>query len=206
VQLQGGSRLVAQGEVKLGGGLLSLLESSDMAGDGNVILGSGSTLRLDHGIGFSGSLAVDGTLTLTSGSVVFDLAGTLALGASGTINNPGRIEVGGFVDLGGTLVGNAPVIRPGGGVQISGIQLNGVGAVPQNWSSTEGLFPRVTVVVDCRGPAGSVLSLETSFDLRVWHTTAAAAEALAPGEFRLTVTVPAQGHQFFRLNVLKGMP
>ncbi len=85
--------------------------------------------------------------------------------------------------------------------QISGIQLTGGELVAHLRTSTESLSELLAVSLKCRAPAGSRLSIETSLDLRAWRPAAAVSEELAPGEFRLTMMLPAQGHEFFRLKV-----
>ena len=44
------------------------------------------------------------------GLVVVTVNAPLTLGATGTLNNPGTVRAASFIDLGGTVVGNAPVL------------------------------------------------------------------------------------------------
>ena len=165
---------------------------------------SGATLYVDHSLAFPGSVTVDGTLTLASGGVSLGIQGILTLDASGTINNPGAISAGSFVNNGGVINGNAP--DSNGLVVLRITRVAVVGPTPQSQvrnPSTATPRPR-TVSLECQGLPGHTFTVETSLDLRQWQPIAAECTETSPGVFRVSVSVPDADRRFFRLRTSAG--
>jgi hypothetical protein len=55
-------------------------------------------------------LDIGGALQITNPAVLLQVAGSLTLESSGELLNSGTIKVGAFVNNGGTIIGNAPVV------------------------------------------------------------------------------------------------
>jgi hypothetical protein len=185
INLFGSNRFEVTGDATLEGGLVNLVESADMAGDGTLSILSGATLRFDHAVSFPGSMLVSGTLTTVSGTS--RIGGTLTLGVGGVVNNPSALEVGAFSDLGGTVNGAMPIVvgfGPGG-FTIRTIQLEDpILGTRRAGPTIEG---EARVVLECSGPAKARFTLEVSSDLRGWRALSAVVEEISPGRYRVQV-------------------
>jgi len=82
LRLEGANRIALEGSITSGIGLLEMSGSSSISGAFTLTVASGSTLRFDHSSTIPGSITVEGTLTLTSPSVVVTINGRLTLNAA----------------------------------------------------------------------------------------------------------------------------
>jgi hypothetical protein len=106
VRLYGLNILAIYGNATSAVALLDLVESSRVTGTGTLRIDPNALFRINHSVNFPGSLDVAGTFTQTGSGVVNRIEGTLWLRSTGTINAPGILSAGQFVNDGGTLNGN----------------------------------------------------------------------------------------------------
>jgi hypothetical protein len=198
--VEGANRVVLVGDQTLGGGTLNLYGSSSLVGTNLFIIASGAAVGLDHSTTFPGSLTVNGALTLTAATILFNVDGTLTLDTGGVINNPGTIRVGVFANNGGIIVGNAPTIRTGlGPLSIVGLTLTG-GSQTQGREAMAAVSP--SAVLDCRGLPGQNFVVESSVDCVHWSRVPTAVQEYSPGRFRASVPMGNGGRLFFRLQAI----
>jgi len=198
VQIQGSNRAVFDGDVTLNGGLLNLIENSSLAGTNLLTIANGAAFGLDHSLTFPGSITVDGALTLASSSVTFAIQGALTLDASGTLNNPGAIVAGAFVNNGGVINGHAPALHP---LVLRIIRAALPGALPHVGAETDAAVSPASrnVVLDCLGAPGQPFTVETSLDLVHWRSVEATCQETSLGHFRVSASAPEAARSFFRL-------
>jgi hypothetical protein len=199
IDLLGLNRFEVTGDATLESGLINLVESSQMAGDGTLSVLAGATLRFDHPVTFPGSMLVSGTLTTVSGTS--RIGGTLTLGVGGVLNNPASLEVGAFADLGGTVNGAMPVVvgfGPGGFTIRTILLEDPVLGTRRAGPTIEG---EARVVLECTGPAKGRFTVEVSTDLLGWRALSVVVEEVSPGRYRVQVPqgAPSGDGVFFRL-------
>ncbi|MEI6781670.1 MAG: hypothetical protein WCQ21_12210, partial [Verrucomicrobiota bacterium] len=198
-QIEGANRLVLAGDATLRNGLLRLIDSSTVAGTGQLTVGSGATLLLDHNVTLPGALDVFGTLTLANSGVTLRVAGLLTLESGGTLNNPGTVRVSSFAGLGGIIVGNPPIIAPLAAVRMTSIRVDpasaGVGS-----SNITPLAGRKLNLTWTSNP-GLHYSVERSSDFRNWVGTPAAIHELTPGHFEAVLTSAGGDHSYYRVRL-----
>jgi hypothetical protein len=85
--------------------------SASVSGSFTISNSPGGTITVAKAMTFPGSIDAGGTFVLTSGSLVVSDSGTFTLQSSGTLNNPGtNFSVCSFVNNGGAIIGNPPVV------------------------------------------------------------------------------------------------
>jgi hypothetical protein len=192
------TRLDLPSDVTLGISQVNFFANSGIAGSNLLTISAGSLILFDHSSTFSGSVTIDGGLTLNNSSATLTIAGTLTLDQSGVITNAGTVRVGAFVNNGGTIVGNAPVLIGAGQVaQITSIRLSySASSIPNSAVAGAG---SCQVVLSCRGPVGQRFIIQGSADLRRWSDESAAFTQASSGEIQVTISAnPATAH-FYRL-------
>ena len=143
-----------------------------------------------------GSMDIGGTLQLTNSSFTLQISGTLTLEASGTIINPGTIKAAAFVNNGGTITGNVPVIGP-----LASVQLQFTGPLHPPPAGAQGLSsgpPRSGFALSWSADPGRSFVVESSTDLVHWSVTAIPVNEIAPGQYEVDL-VPASEQGFLRV-------
>jgi hypothetical protein len=156
-------------------------------------------VSVDHNAAMPGSVTVNGTLTVSSASVTLTINGTLTLNAGGVLNNPGTVRVGAFVNNGGTINGNPPVMLSLGPTLLRIDQLQVMG---QSAGAT-GLHGDVatgrTLVLKWRAAPGDRFVVESSQNLQTWAEDAWTIIETSPGTFEATLPADQAGPRFYRL-------
>jgi hypothetical protein len=149
---------------------------------------------------FPGAVQVRGGFKTTSASVTVQISGTLTLQNGAVLENPGTIRVGAFVNNGGTIIGNAPIVGAGD-LRIEAISLVSAQGDP----SLEGLgeTPAASVVLRWRGQPGGAFVVEGSPDMRSWSSVSAVIQETPPGFYSGTLSKAAGENRFFRLMVVE---
>jgi len=207
IVLEGGNRIALTSDVAFGIGLLDMTGNSSISGAFTLTLAPGTTLRFNHSTTLPGSLTVNGTLLIASSSVTLTINGILTLQPAGSLDNPGTVRVGAFVNNAppANIIGNPPV--PIGGFaapQINGIQLVSPGAVGVQKAQIENSVREVRI--EWIGASGQKFALETSADLKRWQETTATIVELVPGSYQARLALPSNARQFFRLRLLQSQP
>jgi len=202
IRLEGSNRAVLAGDIAFGIGLLEMNGSSSISGAATLTISSGSEVRFDHSSTIPGSVTVDGTLTVTSASVTLTINGTLALNAGGTLNNPGTLQVGAFVNNGGTINGNAPLLIGGGSGAplINGIQL--ITSQPSSLQRAQASAALREVLISWSGRTRQAFVIETSADLRRWSDASATITEVAPGSYQARLAFSHKEQAFFRVRLV----
>ena len=209
LQLDGNNRIALLSDVTSGMGLISLTGSSSISGTATLTVGPGSTLRYDHSSTLPGNLTINGTLLVANSSTTLSIEGILTLNAGGTIDNSaaGVIPVGPgkFVNNGGTIVGNPPVISgPGLKTLLPALRIVRMtfveGTAPHLAGRKEHPVNSRRMTLECLGASGQPVVVETSTDLRGWSATSADVQETQPGRYRATLTIIGNGPIFFRVS------
>ena len=203
----GNNRLLILGNATLADGALRLTGTSTMAGYGRLLVATGATFWTDHSVTFPGTLDVDGTMTLSHAAITAQVNAALTLSTLGTLNNPGTVRAGFFLNLGGIIHGNTPVLigvagapqidfAPGW-LRIDGVALETTNAgVASKRSATDA---DVTIVLFWPGPPGLTFEVEMSNDLTGWSVAPADIQETAPGLYRGKVPSRSESAHYFRL-------
>jgi hypothetical protein len=164
--------------------------------------GSGGELHVNKTMTFPGNLTIGGLLRIANSTHTVTVAGTLTLAATGTIDNIGTLRVGAFVNQGGTLVGNAPVVvgLAANRVRIDTIELLESGLLTPGRPQLSDVLQ--TFVLTWQAETGAVFAVEISEDLVRWERPSAHVQELASGLYGASLIVPKAGHYFFRLERL----
>jgi hypothetical protein len=201
LRLEGANRLVLGGDTPWPEGLLDFAGSSSLAGAFQLALGPTGTLRFDHNSTIPGSIAVHGALTLTSSSVTVTIIQTLTLESTGVLNNPGTLQAGAFVNNGGTVNGNSPVVigLPAPAFAITTIELETV--VSQSTSGNPSLLvlaPK-TVVLKWIAFPGAEFVVEHSSNLLEWQEIPASVRETTGGHYEAGLYAHDNPQGFFRI-------
>jgi hypothetical protein len=177
---------------------LFLEGSSSVAGNFKLSNQPGGSIRIDHNLSFPGSVDLGGLLALAHPSTSVEVARTLTLEATGEIDNPGTLKVGEYVDLGGTLEGNPPVVvglpGPHSVPVIDDIRIvNGSTQRKVGEAASQGL------VVRWHGASAGGYQLSGSDDLVHWHAVGATVTAQAGGGWQATLPRPGNEWLFLRV-------
>jgi hypothetical protein len=194
LRLEGANRIALEGSITSGIGLLEMSGSSSISGAFTLTVASGSTLRFDHSSTIPGSITVEGTLTLTSPSVVVTINGRLTLNAGGVLNNPGtiRVGIGEFINNGGTINGTPPQDLAGTSVplQISGISITETPSTTLAKARQNGHARELVISISWSGRRGPSYAIETSADLVHWAVVAGTITEVASGSYQGRMTMP----------------
>jgi hypothetical protein len=169
---------------------------SSVAGAFKISNSPAGTILLTQSLTLPGSLDIGGALQITNPAVLLQVAGSLTLESSGELLNSGTIKVGAFVNNGGTIVGNAPVVSL---VVPMLIELVRVPA-----SQTGGPQPRVSVqaqdsyLLRWVAPAGQSFILESSTDLVHWTPRTTTVRHIALERYEANLA-QVKEKEFFRL-------
>ncbi len=201
LRFDGANRLVLGGDTVLNIGLADFGSTSSIVTSNSLTIASTATVRFDHSSTINGPVVVNGTLTLNNAAATLRINATLTLNASGTINNSGTLSVAGFVDNGGTLNGNPPVLlspNPAP-LRIERISLTetNTGAVGPGDVSAAGTGRMVKL--KWRAASGTRFIIEATSDLRTWVELPAVITESNPGSFEATLPAGPAGARFYRL-------
>ena len=164
--------------------------------------GAGGEVHVNKGMTFPGDWNVAGLYRIADPAHTVTIAGTLTLASSGTIDNSGTLRVGAFVDNGGTLIGNAPVVVGLGPnmVRIDSVDLLESGLLTPGRPQLSEIVQ--TVVLTWRAESGALFAVEMSEDLTTWRRPSAHIEELVPGLYGASLIVPKAPQYYFRLERL----
>ncbi|MCL4177942.1 MAG: Ig-like domain-containing protein [Verrucomicrobia bacterium] len=197
VRIYGANILAVNGTATSAVALLDLVDSSQVTGSGTLTIADGSTWQINNNITIPGSVIVHGTFKLTANSVTVTVQGTLVLEANGTINNPGTLRVGEFIDNGGTLIGNPPLVIGPQSVRIDSIEL--IPGSPLLLQPRSHLPGALTVILRWQAAPGQSFNIEASSDLMAWTDIAADIAEIEPGVYQARLTVAGWPDGFFQL-------
>jgi hypothetical protein len=180
------------------GALNVILEgSATLSGDYLLSNRPDGTITFAKSMTVPGSLRIEGTLSLSSTSLTVTISGTLTLETGGVLNNPGTLRVGAFVDNGGTLIGNSPVVIGPQSVRIDSIELiPGSPSLLQPQSRAPGAL---TIILRWQAAPGQRFTIEASSDLMAWREIASDIAEIDPGVYQARLTVAGWPDGFFQL-------
>jgi hypothetical protein len=204
MELHPSGRLVVLANATLESGQLRLLGSTTMAGRGRLLIEPGAEFYVDHSLTFPGSIETRGLLRVAGAPVVLQTDGTFILAASGTLNNPGTVRVGSYLNFGGTIIGHAPVRMERTLIDLAGEAPEGTPTPADDTVEVTVLHvqngPRaLTVELRWLAPPGSRSAVEMSCDLRGWTPVAVPVTEIAPGSFAAQIGAVGESGCFFRL-------
>jgi hypothetical protein len=156
------------------------------------------TIVVNKTMTFPGDLLLRGVLRIPNAAHTLTVSGTLTLAASGTIDNSGQLRVGALVDLGGTMLGNPPVVV---GLGPNMVRIDSLEVVDTSRLLTPA-GPQLeiqVVLLTWEGPPGAEFALQVSNDLVRWQPQSAAIEEVLSGRYRASLVVPLNSHSFFRV-------
>jgi hypothetical protein len=201
IRFEGGNRLLLLADVSSG---ISMDFSgvSIIAGANLLTVATGTLLRFDHTTIIPGSVTVEGTLAVIGSPVTLSISGTLTLAGTGSINNSDTIRVGVFVNLGGAITGNAPVvvgpaIQP---LRIDHIQLTR--PITSGATPAPTIKSPETITLTWMAKPGSHFIIETSTGLKRWAEQPATVLETSPGVFHATFLLGGSKMDFYRLRVV----
>jgi hypothetical protein len=180
-------------------GRLSVLfeTSSSVTGAFKISNNPSGTMLLNHNLTVPGSMDIGGVLQITNSAITLQLSGTLTLEASGSLLNSGTIKAGAFVNNGGAIVGNPPVIS----LAIPLLQV-----VKVLGSQSGGTPPRANVqaqesyLLRWTAPLSQPFVLESSTDLLHWTPRTTTVRQVAADRYETDVA-PVKSNEFFRLRL-----
>jgi len=188
------------------GALTVFFESSaSVAGAFTIFNAADGTLTFNKSMTVPGSITVAGVLTVGSSGLTVTISETLTLEATGTINNPGTLQVGAFVDNGGTINGNAPVViglpAPVFAITSLGFEGGSGQSADADSSVAFALAPQIVVLKWVADP-GTQFVLESSSDLIEWRETPASIEEGSDGHYEGRLFTPQDPSCFFRIRLV----
>jgi hypothetical protein len=178
--------------------------------DGNGDLGSGFVVSNEVGgllsIGRSmrvTGLTIGGRLKLLSADVRLTVDGLLTLNETGAIDNPWAIQASEFVNLGGAIVGNDPLIEEvAQNLLIGKIQIAQESVTElRTLSVSKALLPKLWISWEFKERTQFIV--EGSSDFRHWKDQIAEIEERAPGKYWGLIQ-PSNGSafSFFRIRAI----
>ena len=193
------SQLFLLSDVNFGSTAVSFSGNSSVTGNSRMSNGPGGQFLIDHNMTIPLSMTVGGQLTLTSPSLTVTLTRNLTLLTTGTINNPATFRVGEFVNFGGTVVGNAPIVI-GMPPTFAGVQITGFSLVPAE-NSTRPLRTSPTASVQLHWETESVgdFIIQSSMDLLYWRTVPAVVTQVSSSGYRADLPDSGASQGFFRV-------
>ncbi|MBN9691450.1 MAG: carboxypeptidase regulatory-like domain-containing protein [Verrucomicrobia bacterium] len=162
-------------ELNLGRLLVEFGPSVDVLGELTLRNDAGGVMAFSTANTVSGPLVVGGRMTVVATATgnfnALKLDDTLTLLSGGRLENSGEIRLREFVDQGGVVVGNAPVIRTVGPLRIEQIVVLPAIGSSVSRAEAEGAQagPGPQVVVRWAGEADGTYAVEFSSDLRNWE-------------------------------------
>ena len=190
-----GVELELQTGVDFGALSVTFRGASTVTGDFPISNSPGGELVLERDLTIPGDLNIGGVLRLVGASRKGVVGRTLTLAATGTIENPGVLRVGAFVDQGGTVIGNAPVVAgfaSGNTAVITSIRrertAGGIGP------STE-----TALIIGWKAPSVANFVAESSDDLVHWSVIPGEPSIVGPADFETRVAVPPGSQRFIRI-------
>jgi hypothetical protein len=176
--------------------------SASISGAYGMSNAADGTITLNKSMTIPGSAKIAGTLVLANSGLTVTISGTFILEATGVLNNPGTLRVGAFVNNGGTVNGNAPVVI---GLSPSSLRINTV-RFERGPASTEAAMqnarPTLQVVITWQAADSWGTVVESSRDLKHWSEQPSAVREVSPGSFEAVVSNIADTQCFFRLKRL----
>jgi hypothetical protein len=179
-------------ELNLGRLLVEFGPSVDVLGEFTLRNDAGGVMAFSTANTVSGPLVVGGRMTVVATATgnfnALKLDDTLTLLSGGRLENSGEIRLREFVDQGGVVVGNAPVIRTVGPLRIEQIVVlpaagSAGSAVSRAEAEAFAPAPGPRVVLRWIGESGRRYAVEVSSDLRHWSAVALLIREEAPGRF-----------------------
>ena len=148
-----------------------------------------------------GAMTIAGTLTVGGATFTVTINGTLTLETMGTLNNPGTVQVGQFVNNGGTINGNPPVLlSPGQApLRIEGISLTDAGIEASGPNDVRAAGAERTVTLKWHATPGDRFVIESTTDLRAWVKLPAVITESSLGSFEAALPAEGADARFYRL-------
>ncbi|MGV3771475.1 MAG: LamG-like jellyroll fold domain-containing protein [Verrucomicrobiales bacterium] len=182
-------------------GALNVTLEGNASVSGNFLISNsmGGVILVKKSMTIPGSLSIGGELEIAAANLTLTINGTLTLQSGGVITNPGVLRTGNFVNLGGTIEGNAPVVVGGSIATINSIQL-------MDASSGAVLRPNsvaITTSLQFSGAAGQSYAVEASSNLQTWVSVASQIQEISPGKYQAALTTSKSVALYFRVKQLK---
>jgi hypothetical protein len=175
-----------------------------LTGAFNLANGPGGTITVSKTMTFPGSMTIAGVLTIGDASFTATINSTLTLEATGVLNNPGTVRVAQFVNNGGTINGNPPLLLvPGPSpLRIERILLADSAAGGGGAGEVRPAGSGQVVVLKWRATPGERFGIESTTDLRTWTDLAAVVSETGPGSFEAALPAEGVALRFYRLRRL----
>jgi hypothetical protein len=164
---------------------------------------AGGNLLFNRSASVPGSIEIGGALTLADATLSLQINGTLTLAAAGVLNNPGTVRVGEFVNNGGTINGNPPIILFGGpGLQV--LRIDRIEAIEREPApiQRQSLAPPDKIaeaMILWSAEPGRRFDIQISHDLVHWHAHEVQILESSPGRYEAYFNVPRSQPCYFRL-------
>jgi hypothetical protein len=215
VRLNNNGTTFAPGTTLAGSGTLALLTPVTLQTDldvgtlqvvidgatftGNYTLSNqpGGALTFNRSVTFPGSLNIGGSLSLASDTLTVTVSRYLTLQSGSTLNNPGKLQVGAFVDQGGTINGNLPIVigLPGG---LGSVELLDLQTAPSPLARAAA-NPAFRFLLTWSSDEPGEFAVEASTDLRHWQRLNCVVENPEPGRYTAGLGFPSSPVLFFRV-------
>ncbi|MFO1460690.1 MAG: hypothetical protein U1G08_14955 [Verrucomicrobiota bacterium] len=193
-----GIELELQSAVDFGVLSVTFRGASSVTGNFPISNSPGGELVLERDLTIPGDLNIGGILRLVGTDRQGVVGGTLTLAATGTIENPGVLRVGAFVDQGGTVNGNAPLV--------TGLIAHNTAVITsiRRERAPAGVGPSTETALIIGWKAISMVNFvaESSDDLVHWKIVSGEPSVVGPASFETRVAVPAGSQRFIRIRWL----
>lgn len=180
-----------------------VIEGNGDLGSGFVVSNeSGGLLSIGRSMRVTG-LTIGGGLKLLSADVRLNVDGLLTLNEAGTIDNPGTIQASEFVNLGGVIIGNEPLVAEApqplliGKIEIAQESVTGL----RTLSVKTSLLPALRISWEFKERTRFIV--EGSSDFRHWKNQITEIEERAPGKYWAVIQSSEESvFSFYRIRVL----
>jgi hypothetical protein len=123
------------------------------------------------------------------------------------LNNPGTIRTDSFVNQGGTLNGNPPVLLGAGpNLRIAHLSVSARHLSAEAGPSAQLRLQTLAVSLECRGLPRQHFDVETSSDLVNWAAVPSTCSEISPGVFHVEMTITSANLNFLRLHLRQKQP
>jgi hypothetical protein len=175
-------------------------DSASVSGVFSLSCEPGGSITFSKSMTIPGFVSVAGTLTVGAANLTVTISETLTLEATGVISNPGTLQVGVFVDNGGTIIGNAPVIigLAAPVFAISRVQFEGGSTTTSEAGLAFATVPEI-LVLRWKSRPSETFVVESSPDLRDWQDMAASIDEVPAGDYEAWIFAPSDPQCFFRI-------
>jgi hypothetical protein len=171
-----------------------------LTGAFNLANSPGGTITVSKTMTFPGSMTIAGVLTIGDATLTATINSTLTLEATGVLNNPGTVRVAQFVNNGGTINGNPPVLlAPSPGPVVVQIQVTNVAGEGTGPGDVRATGSDRLVTLKWRAAPGDHFIIQSSVDLQQWTNLPAMITKEESGEFEAILSTGDGSGKFYRL-------